>query len=99
MKEETVIQTSKLEDDIRTVATQLKDVEEKSSLYIAGSSSTFAVATVARTSSTTSTPNLTPTPLSTRIVDVHADPSPSTTVADVASTLPVASNTRNDAVE
>jgi len=32
-------------------------------------------------------------------VDVHADPSPSTTVADVASTLLVASITTNDAVE
>ncbi len=78
---------------------QLKDAEEKLSLYIAGGSSTFAYVTVTRTSSAALTPYLTPTPISTRVVDVHTDPSPSTTVANVASTLRVASITKNDAVE
>ena len=50
---------------------------------------------MARTSSTTLNPNLTLTPLSTRIVDVHADPSPSTTAANGAST----SRVGNSAVE
>ena len=77
----------------------MKEAEEKLSLYTAGSSSTFVAATVARTPSTTLTPNLTPTPLPSRIVDVHADPSPSTTVANVASTSRVVSSTPNDAVE
>ena len=67
----------------------------KLSLYTAGNFGTFVAATVARTSSTTLTPNLTPTPLSTRVLDVHADPSPSTTDANDAST----SRVGNDAVE
>ena len=48
---------------------------------------------------TTLTPNLTPTPLTTRIVDVHANPSLSTTAANDASTSRVASITTNDAVK
>ena len=95
MKEEVVIQTSELEDHIRTLARQLKDAELKLSLYTAGNSGTFVAATVARTSSTTLTPNITPTPLSTRVVDIHADPSPSTTAANDASP----SRVSNDAVE
>ena len=91
MKEEMVIQTSELEDHIRTLAMQLKDT--------AGNSCTFVAATVERTSSTTLTPNLTPTRLSMRIVDFHADPSPSTTAANDASTSRVASITTNDTVE
>jgi predicted DNA-binding protein YlxM (UPF0122 family) len=46
IKEEMVIQTSELEDHIRTLAMQLKDVEGKLSLYTAGNSCTFDVATV-----------------------------------------------------
>jgi hypothetical protein len=74
---------------------QLKDAEGKLSLYTAGNSCTFVAVTVARTSSTTLTLNLTPTPLSSRVVDVHSDPSPSTTAANDAST----SRVGNDAVE
>jgi hypothetical protein len=99
MKEEMMIRTSELDDHIRILARPLKDTEEKLRLYPAGSSSPFAAATVARTSSTTLTPNLTPTPLSTRIVDIHADPSPYITVVDVASFLPLASITTHDATE
>ena len=95
MKEEMVIQTSELEDHIRRLARQLKDAEGKLSLCTAGNSFTFSPATVARTSCTILTPNLTPTPLSTRVVDVHADPSPSTTAANGAST----SRVGNGAVE
>ena len=93
MKEEMGIQTSELEDHIKTLARQLKNAEGKLS------SCTFAVATVPRTSSTTLTPNLTPNLISTRIVDVPADPSPSTTAANDASTSRVASITTNDADE
>ena len=82
MKEEIVFQTSELEDHMRTLARQLKDAELKLSSYTAGNSTTL-------------TPNLTPTPLSTRVLDVHADPSPSTTDANDAST----SRLGNDAVE
>ena len=99
MKEEMVIQTSELDSHIKILARQLKDDEDKLRLHLAGSPSPFVVETAARTSSPTLTPNLTPTPLSTRIVDVHADPSPSTIVADVVSTLHVSSITTNDAVE
>jgi hypothetical protein len=99
MKEEMVIQTSELEDHIRTLARQLNDDEGKLSLYTAGNSCTFAAATVGRTSSTTLTPDLTPNPLSTRIVDVHANPSPLTTAANDASTSRVASITTNVVVE
>ena len=58
MKEEMVIQTSELDDHSITLARQLKDAEEKLRLYTAGSSSPFAAATAAQTSSTTLTPNL-----------------------------------------
>ena len=95
MKEEMVIQTSELEDHIKTLAMQLKDAELKLSLYATGNSGTFVAATVARTSSTTLTPNLSPTSLSTRVVDVHAATSPSITTANDAST----SRVGNDAVE
>jgi hypothetical protein len=93
MKEKIVIQTSELDDHIITFARQLKVVEEKLRLHPAGYSSTFTVATVTRTTSPTLTPNLTLTPLYMRIVDVHADLSPSIIVADVASNLYVASIT------
>jgi len=99
MKEEDVIRTSELDDHFRTLAMQLKDVEEKLRLHPAGSSSPFGAATLARILSPTVTPYLTPTPLSTWTVKVHADLSPSTTIADVASTSVVASITTNDAVE
>jgi hypothetical protein len=58
MIEEMVIQTSELDDHCITLARQLKDAEEKLRLYTAGSSSPFAAATAAQTSSTTLTPNL-----------------------------------------
>ena len=99
MKEKMVIQTSELEDHIRTLARQLKDFEGKLSLDNAGNSCTFAAATAGQTSSTTLNPNFTPTPLSIRIMKVHADPSPSTIAANDASTSRDASIRTNDAVE
>ena len=99
MKEKMAIQTSDLDDHIRTLHMQMKDVEDKLHLHTAGSPSSFVVATVAWTSSPTLTPNLTSTSLSSQIVDVHADPSQFTTVIDVASALHVANITTNDEIE
>jgi hypothetical protein len=95
-----VIQTSDLDDHIKLLAMQLKDAEDKLRALFAAGTSPFPAAIVPMTPSPTLTPNLTPTPFSTRIVPVDADPSPSTTVADVASVaLPVGSNSSHNAIE